>query len=70
MENLDGAQFFLLNPITLLSSSSVSGHLVPRAGLEPAKEYSHMNLNHTRLPIPPSRLSVVILPDPSDFVKC
>ncbi len=31
------------------------GFLVPEAGLEPAQEYSHMNLNHTRLPIPPPR---------------
>ena len=27
---------------------------VPGTGVEPASPYGHMNLNHARLPIPPS----------------
>lgn len=30
-------------------------HLVPRAGLEPARPEGHQILSLTRLPIPPSR---------------
>jgi hypothetical protein len=44
--------------------------MVPKAGFEPAREYSHCALNAARLPVPPLRhVVIIIISDFSPDVK-
>lgn len=41
----------------------MAGQMVPKVGLEPAREYSHYALNVARLPIPPLRPASPTIPN-------